>query len=82
MRVATRGDGTGRIGIAPHSHHVMGTVRMGDDPLVSVVDRFGRFHDVDNLVCVDSSVFPTSSGYNPTLTIVALAVRSARHLSG
>jgi gluconate 2-dehydrogenase alpha chain len=80
MQAAFRGDGMGRMGIAPHSHHVMGTARMGDDPRASVVDRFGRFHDVDNLVCVDSSVFPTSTGYNPTLTIVALAIRAARAL--
>jgi choline dehydrogenase-like flavoprotein len=69
-----------RLGVAPHSHHVMGTARMGTDPRTSVVDPFGRFHDVDNLVCVDSSVFAMSAGYNPTLTIVALAIRAARHL--
>jgi choline dehydrogenase-like flavoprotein len=65
------------LGIAPASRHVMGTCRMGDDPRRSVVDGASRFHDVPNLVCADSSVFVTSAGYNPTLTLVALAHRAA-----
>jgi gluconate 2-dehydrogenase alpha chain len=64
------------------SRHIMGTCRMGDDPRTSVVDRWQRFHDVDNVVCTDSSVFPTSTGYGPTLTIVALAIRACRELAG
>ena len=48
----------------------------------SVVDRWQRFHDVENMVCTDSSVFPTSTGYGPTLTIVALAIRACRELRG
>ena len=48
----------------------------------SVVDRWQRFHDVENMVCTDSSVFPTSTGYGPTLTIVALAIRACRDLAG
>jgi choline dehydrogenase-like flavoprotein len=55
---------------------------MGDDPGTSVVDRWQRFHDVENMVCTDSSVFPTSTGYGPTLTIVALAIRACRNLAG
>ena len=51
----------------------MGTVRMGDNPDTSVVDRWGRVHSLDNVVVADSSVFVTSSGYGPTLTLVALA---------
>jgi choline dehydrogenase-like flavoprotein len=50
---------------------------MGDDPTSSVVDAASRFHDVDNMICADSSVFVTSAGYNPTLTLVALAHRAA-----
>jgi choline dehydrogenase-like flavoprotein len=65
------------LGIAPASRHVMGTCRMGDDPTTSVVDAASRFHDVDNMICADSSVFVTSAGYNPTLTLVALAHRAA-----
>jgi choline dehydrogenase-like flavoprotein len=55
---------------------------MGTDPRRSVVDPYGRFHDVENMICADSSVFVTSSGYNPTLTIVALAIRASRALAG
>jgi choline dehydrogenase-like flavoprotein len=70
------------LGIAPASRHVMGTCRMGTDPATSVVGPDGRFHDVENLLCADSSVFVTSAGYNPTLTLVALALRTARLLTG
>jgi choline dehydrogenase-like flavoprotein len=70
------------LGLAPASRHVMGTCRMGSDPESSVVGPEGRFHDVENLLCADSSVFVTSSGYNPTLTIVALAHRAASLLTG
>jgi choline dehydrogenase-like flavoprotein len=67
---------------ASMSRHIMGTCRMGDDPTTSVVDRWQHFHDVENVVCTDSSVFPTSTGYGPTLTIVALAIRACRELAG
>jgi len=69
------------ISPVPNSKHVMGTVRMGDDPATSVVDQWGRLHDVPNLLVADSSVFVTSSGYGPTLTLVALAIRNARALT-
>ncbi len=59
------------------SSHLHGTCRMGDDPARSVVDRWCRSHDVPNLWVVDGSVFPTSGGYNPTLTILANAYRVA-----
>ena len=59
--------------------HLMGTCRMGNDPERSVVDRWCRSHDVPNLWIVDGSVFPTSAGYNPTLTILANAYRVADH---
>ncbi|HZJ26077.1 MAG TPA: GMC family oxidoreductase [Acidimicrobiia bacterium] len=67
--------------VAPTSRHIMGTARMGDDPARSVFDRWQRLHGVDNIMCADSSVFPTSSGYGPTLTIAALAIRAARALA-
>lgn len=60
--------------------HLLGTARMGDDPSTSVVDRWGRFHDIANLYAVDGSVFVTSSGTNPTSTIAALAMRTAEHM--
>jgi len=62
--------------------HIMGTARMGDDPATSVVDPFGRLHDLENLYVADGSVFTSAGGFNPTVTIMALALRSARHLSG
>jgi choline dehydrogenase-like flavoprotein len=60
--------------------HHLGTTRMGTDPRSSVVDANCRVHGVDNLFIAGGSVFPTSSQANPTLTIVALAVRMAQHL--
>lgn len=57
--------------------HIMGTTIMGDDPRDSVVDRWGRTHEVPNLWIVGSSVFSTSATANPTLTIGALTLRTA-----
>lgn len=53
--------------------HQNGTCRMGNDPKTSVVDRHGQSHDLDNLFVVDGSLFVTSGGRNPALTIQALA---------
>jgi len=60
-------------------HHI-GTARMGADPRSSVVDADCRVHGVDNLYIAGAAVFPTSGQANPTLTIVALALRLASHL--
>ena len=60
--------------------HLLGTARMGADPETSVVDPWGRAHDVGNLYVVDGSVFVTSGGVNPTNTIAALALRIAEGL--
>ena len=57
----------------PASAHVMGTLRFGTDPAKSVCDATGKLHDIQNLWCSDGALFPTSSGYNPTMTICALA---------
>jgi choline dehydrogenase-like flavoprotein len=57
--------------------HLMGTALMGEDRATSVVDASGRCHDVANLFILDGSVFPTSSGVNPTATITANALRCA-----
>ena len=54
------------------SRHIMGTLRAGADPRSSVCDRSGRFHDIGNLYAAGSSIFPTSSGFNPILTITAV----------
>ena len=60
-------------------HHI-GTTRMGTDPHTSVVNADGRIHSVDNLYISSSAIFPTSGQANPTLTIVAFALRLAAHL--
>jgi len=54
--------------------HLLGTARMGSDPATSVVNHWGRSHDVKNLFVVDGSIFVTSGGLNPTSTIQALAL--------
>ena len=61
---------------SPGAHHEGGT-RMGNDPKTSVVNRYGQTWDVPNLFVIGSSTFPTMSGFNPTLTIQALAYLSA-----
>ncbi|MGH7542784.1 MAG: FAD-dependent oxidoreductase [Gemmatimonadota bacterium] len=61
--------------------HHMGTTRMHPDPRRGVVDADGRVHGLANLYVAGSSVFPTSGAANPTLTIVALALRLAGHLA-
>jgi choline dehydrogenase-like flavoprotein len=60
--------------------HQNGTVRFGDDPASSVLDRDCRAHDVDNLYVVDGSFFPSSGAVNPALTIMANALRVGDHL--
>lgn len=65
------------------SPHLMGTTVMGDDPATSVVDAWGRCHDVPNLFVIGSSVFVTSAGVNPSPTIAALTLRTvARIVAG
>jgi choline dehydrogenase-like flavoprotein len=54
--------------------HLLGTARMGNNPERSVVNAWGRSHDVKNLFIVDGSIFVTSGGVNPTSTIQALAL--------
>ncbi len=54
--------------------HLLGTARMGADPKTSVVNEWGRSHDVKNLFIVDGSIFVTSGGVNPTSTLQAMAL--------
>lgn len=61
--------------------HLLGTARMGSDPATSVVDSYGRAHDVPNLFIADGSIFVTCGAANPTCTIHALALRVAEHIS-
>ena len=63
-----------------NGHHHMGTTRMDRDPRQGVVDENCRLHGCGNLYIAGSSVFPTYSFDNPTLTIVALALKLSNHL--
>jgi len=62
--------------------HNMGVARMSERPADGVTNRWGRLHDTPNLFVTDGSVFPSSAAPNPTLTIVALAIRQAEHITG
>jgi choline dehydrogenase-like flavoprotein len=73
--------------LRPSGWHLMGTARMGDHVANSVVDGYGRCHDVKNLFIIDGSIFVTAGAVNPTSTIQALALhiadyfkQNARHL--
>lgn len=59
----------------------MGTLRMGRDKYTSVVDGHGRAHEHPNLYVLGSSVFATSSTANPTITVAALALRTAEAIA-
>ena len=60
--------------------HQAGTLRFGTDPKTSVLDLNCRSHEVDNLYVTDASFFPSIGAVNPTLTIIANALRVAEHL--
>ena len=64
------------------STHNLGTNRMSEKPEDGVVNRFGQTHDIPNLFVSDGSQFTTGAAENPTLTIVALALRQADHIAG
>jgi choline dehydrogenase-like flavoprotein len=70
----------GRLGISGVAHQ-NGTVRFGTDPATSVLDLNCRLHEVDNAYVVDSSFFVSSTAVNPTLTIIANALRVADHIA-
>lgn len=61
-------------------HHTSGTCRMGDDPSTSVTDPYGQVHGISGLYVADNSVIPFIGSGNPTLTTVALAIRTADHI--
>jgi len=64
------------------SYHPQGTLRMGSDRARSVVGEFGEAHEVRGLYVADASVFPTSSAAPPQLAVMALALRTARQITG
>jgi choline dehydrogenase-like flavoprotein len=66
----------------PDDKHIMGGMRMGDDPRTSVTDADGLVRGLDNVGIADASVFPTSGAHNPTLTLMAVALRNSRRWIG
>ena len=76
-RTFLRLPGTGVSG----GQHQAGTCRMGNDPKTSVVNRQCRVHDVDNLFVIDGSVHVTNGGYNPVLTIMAIAYWASAYIT-
>jgi choline dehydrogenase-like flavoprotein len=67
--------------ISGFASHEVGTCRMGTDPKASVLTPFCQSHDVRNLFVVDGSCFVTFPEKNPTLTIMALALRAGKHIA-
>ena len=72
----------GRAGWRLFTAHQMGSCRMGDDPATSVADPWGQLHDTKGVWIGDASAFPTASGTNPMVTIMALAHRTAEAIAG
>ena len=70
--------GNGKGGVGDHQN---GTCRMGSDPKTSVVNRYCQSHDVDNLFVTDGSVLVTDGGFNPSLTIQAVAFSAAEYIT-
>jgi choline dehydrogenase-like flavoprotein len=64
-----------------YSIHELGTCRMGDDPKTSVLNRWCQSHDIPNLFVVDGSSFVSGGWQNPTMTILALAMRASEYLA-
>jgi choline dehydrogenase-like flavoprotein len=67
--------------IGGFASHEVGTVRMGKNPKTSVLNSYCQAHDIKNLFVVDAGCFTTFPEKNPTLTIAAIAVRSARYIA-
>ena len=63
------------------SMHELGTCRMGDNSKTSVLNKWNQAHDIKNLFVMDGSSFVSGGAQNPTLTIMALALRASEHLA-
>ncbi|GAJ28922.1 GMC family oxidoreductase [Acidomonas methanolica] len=81
LRAILAAAGAEDIWAMPRDAHMIGTCRMGNDPESSVVDPFGRSHDIENLWICDHSVFPSATAANPALAIMALSLRMAENLT-
>jgi len=82
MRSVLEAAGARELWTDVDTSHLMGGCRMGDDPDDSVVDKDGRSWSIPNLWICDGSLFPTSGGVNPSLTIQALACRMGERIAG
>ncbi|OCT15770.1 oxidoreductase [Paenibacillus pectinilyticus] len=80
MQLILRAAGGEIAYVVPGTQHLMGGCRMGNNPKTSVVNSYGQSHDIPNLFICDASLFVTSSGSNPTLTVMALAARTADYI--
>ena len=80
MRLESSGTGHDPMDDVGHGHHQMGTTRMNNDPRQGVVDEHCRVHNLNNLFVAGSSVFPSYACDDPTMTIVALALKLSDHL--
>ena len=60
---------------------MLGTCRMGDNPKTSVLNKWSQCHDIKNLYVVDGASFVSAGWQNPTMTIVALAMRASEYLA-
>ena len=82
LDLATTKNGVPEICLMPigTDNHESGTCRMGDDPHTSATNRYGQIHGVSGLYIADSSVLPSIGATNPTLTTVALAIRTADYI--
>ena len=78
---ATRVWGSEPVARLSAGQHQAGTCRMGSDPATSVTDPWGRVWGHDNLFVSDGSLHPTNGGFNPVLTIMALAFRNGEHIA-
>jgi choline dehydrogenase-like flavoprotein len=80
-QAATRAAGAQEVWTGPQAAgHVTGGTVMGRDPANSVVDSYGRTHDVEHLIVAGAGLFPTCGGVSPTYTIHAVALRSVEHV--
>ena len=69
----------GSMSVPGNANHEMGTIRMGNDPERSVLDKWNRMHDVPNVYVTDGSCMTSSASVNPSLTYMALTARAADH---
>jgi choline dehydrogenase-like flavoprotein len=72
---------SGGISVGGTIIHELGTIRMGDDPKTSALNKYCQAHDIKNLFVADAAPFLTNPDKNPTLTICALAWRTAEYLA-